>query len=402
MREINPLSMKEWAGRRTAARRGGTPGQVCLVSAVASLFVINSALFVVFSKQVNDTLLDCEHQERAAGFMRCAQDAMDDNAKCLGQVRNAINRPLRVATGHLARGAQQPAPLRLAEHADPLQSAASTEIPRATETPANRKEVAELKARVQRNDELLQRLSAALPRGARSESSPVDLGGHPERQSWQSGKRKRTTKKRKTQAHRDDGPSERAVSSVTSARTPANDVPASAPTGGVFAASESGGESTGGDGDASPGPAARAVAEGGGVSGVTGRANGGSDGEGVREEKLPSSGLAERSAAKFALEQQQRLWSDAADLVEGRTDLSAGKGSGIGVGQSAFASTVKSGASGHKGVGLGGDGRTDLVDGIAAGDLPVAVVAYARAHYLRRCLESLLAVQGIDRSKVTV
>ena len=70
------LSMKEWAGRRTAARRGGTPGQVCLVSAVSSLFLINSALFVAFSKQVNDTLLDCEHKERAAGCMRCAQDAM--------------------------------------------------------------------------------------------------------------------------------------------------------------------------------------------------------------------------------------------------------------------------------------------------------------------------------------
>ena len=75
-REITSPFMKEWAGRRTAARRGGTPGQVCLVSAVASLFVINSALFVAFSKQVNDTLLDCEHKERAAGCMRCAQDAM--------------------------------------------------------------------------------------------------------------------------------------------------------------------------------------------------------------------------------------------------------------------------------------------------------------------------------------
>ena len=324
----------------------------------------------------------------------------DDSAKCLGQVSNADNRPLRAATGHLARGAQQP--LRLAEHVDPLQSAASAEIPQATETAANRIDVAELKARVQSNDELLQRLSAALPRGARSESSPTDLGGHPERQSWQSGKRKRTTKNRKTQAHRDDGPSERAVSLGMSARTPANDVPASAPTGGVFAASESGGESTGGDGDASPGPGARGIAGGGRVRGVTGRANGGSDGEGVGAEQLPPSGLAERPAAKFALEQQQRLWSDAAALVEGRTDLSAGKGSGIGVGQSAFAPTVESAASGHKGVGVGGDGRTDLVGGIAAGDLPVAVVAYARAHYLRRCLESLLAVQGIDRSKVTV
>jgi alpha-1,3-mannosyl-glycoprotein beta-1,2-N-acetylglucosaminyltransferase len=36
------------------------------------------------------------------------------------------------------------------------------------------------------------------------------------------------------------------------------------------------------------------------------------------------------------------------------------------------------------------------------GDFPVAVVAFARAHYLRRCLASLLAVEGLDRGKVTV
>jgi hypothetical protein len=37
----------------------------------------------------------------------------------------------------------------------------------------------------------------------------------------------------------------------------------------------------------------------------------------------------------------------------------------------------------------------------APGDFPVAVVAFARAHYLQQCLDSLLAVQGIDPAKVS-